>query len=116
MRPTSGASSARSPKAAGLGVEWAPRDLRHTFVSLMSADGVPIEGIARLAGHNRTATTELVYRHELRPVITTGAEVMDRILAWLTGFRVRPTTPAAMRCPGLLPDVPLDVTVGVAPV
>jgi hypothetical protein len=32
------------------------------------------------AGHNRTATTELVYRHELRPVITTGAEVMDRIL------------------------------------
>jgi hypothetical protein len=46
----------------------------------MSADGVPVEEIARLAGHNRTATTELVYRHELRPVITTGAEVMDRIL------------------------------------
>jgi len=53
--------------------------LRHTFVSLMSADGVPIEEIARLAGHNRTATTELVYRHELRPVITTGADVMDKI-------------------------------------
>jgi integrase len=68
-------------EAAGLGAGWAPRDLRHTFVSLMSADGVPIEEIARLAGHNRTATTELVYRHELRPVITTGAEVMDRILS-----------------------------------
>ena len=67
-------------EAAGLGTGWAPRDLRHTFVSLMSADGVPIEEIARLAGHNRTATTELVYRHELRPVITTGAEVMDRML------------------------------------
>jgi integrase len=67
-------------EVAGLGAGWAPRDLRHTFVSLMSADGVPIEEIARLAGHNRTATTELVYRHELRPVITTGAEVMDRIL------------------------------------
>jgi len=67
-------------EAAGLGADWAPRDLRHTFVSLMSADGVPIEEIARLAGHNRTATTELVYRHELRPVIATGAEVMDRIL------------------------------------
>jgi hypothetical protein len=38
----------------------AHRDLSHTFVSLMSADGVPIEEIARLAGHNRTATTELV--------------------------------------------------------
>ena len=34
-----------------------------------------------LAGHNRAATTELVYRHELRPVITTGAEVMDQILS-----------------------------------
>ena len=67
-------------EAAGLGTDWAPRDLRHTFVSLMSADGVPIEEIARMAGHNRTATTELVHRHELRPVIITGAEVMDRIL------------------------------------
>jgi integrase len=67
-------------EAAGQGKGWAPLDLRHTFVSLMSADGVPVEEIARLAGHNRTATTELVYRHELRPVITTGAEVMDRIL------------------------------------
>jgi len=28
----------------------------------------------------RTTTTELVYRHELRPVITTGTGVMDRIL------------------------------------
>ena len=24
-------------------------------------------------------TTETIYRHELRPVITTGADVMDRI-------------------------------------
>lgn len=68
-------------EAAGLGAGWAPRDLRHTFLSLMSADGVPIEEIARLAGHNQTATTELVYRHELRPVITTSAKVMDRILS-----------------------------------
>ena len=66
-------------EAVGLGRGWSPRDLRHTFVSLMSADGVPIEEIARLAGHNRTATTELVYRHELRPVIRSGAEVMDRL-------------------------------------
>jgi integrase len=72
----------RITKVAGLGLGWAPRDLRHTFVSLMSADGVPIEEIARLAGHNKTSTTELVYRHELRPVITTGAEVMDRILSY----------------------------------
>jgi hypothetical protein len=46
-------------EAAGLGAGWAPLDLRRTFVSLMSADGVPIEEIARLAGHNRAAA-ELV--------------------------------------------------------
>jgi hypothetical protein len=48
---------------------------------LTSADGAPIEEIARMTGHKRAATTELVYRHELRPVITTDAEVMDRILS-----------------------------------
>jgi integrase len=68
-------------EAAGFGAGWAPRDLRHTFVSLLSGDGVPIEETARLEGDNQTATTELVYRHELRPVVTTCAEVMDRILS-----------------------------------
>jgi len=72
-------------EAAGLGPYWAPCDLRHTFVSLMSADGMPIEEIARLAGHDPTATTELIYRHELRPVMTTGAEVMDWILSAVRG-------------------------------
>ncbi len=67
-------------RAAGLGDEWVPRELRHTFVSITSsAGGVPVEEIARLAGHQQTSTTELVYRRELRPVITTGAEIMDRI-------------------------------------
>ena len=67
-------------KAAGLGANWAPRELRHTFVSIMSEGGVPLEEIARLAGHKQTSTTEVVYRRELRPVITTGAEIMDKIL------------------------------------
>ena len=31
------------------------------------------------AGHASSRTTEVVYRRELRPVITTGAEVMDQI-------------------------------------
>ncbi len=66
---------------AGIGEDWAPRDLRHTFVSIMSAHGdVPVEEIARLTGHSDIRTTETVYRHELRPVITTGAGVMDRLL------------------------------------
>jgi len=56
-----------------------PRELRTTFVSLMSHQGVAIEEIARLAGHATTRTTEIVYRRELRPVITTGAEIMDQL-------------------------------------
>ena len=66
-------------KKAGLGQEWAPREMRHTFVSVLSGNGVPVESIAQLAGHERTATTELVYRHEIRPALTQGAEVMDKI-------------------------------------
>jgi len=68
-------------KKAGLGEDWTPRELRHTFVSVMSASGVPVENIALLVGHDRTATTESVYRHEIRPVLTQGAEVMDKIFA-----------------------------------
>jgi integrase len=66
-------------EAAGLGSTWVPRELRHTFVSLLSAHGVPVEAIALLAGHNQTATTELVYRHQIVPALTRGAEVMDLI-------------------------------------
>jgi integrase len=68
-------------KAAGLGEDWVPRELRHTFVSIMSAGGMPVEEIARVAGHKQTITTELVYRRELRPVITTGAEIMDKVFS-----------------------------------
>jgi site-specific recombinase XerD len=42
-------------EAAGLGRGWAPQELRHTFVSLLSASGTPVEEIARLAGHSSTA-------------------------------------------------------------
>ncbi len=64
---------------AGIGGSWSPRELRHTFVSLMSESGIAVEEIARLAGHSSSRTTEVVYRHELRPVITTGADVMDKM-------------------------------------
>jgi integrase len=65
--------------AAGIGDGWTPRELRTTFVSLLSHRGVSIEEIARLVGHASTRTTEIVYRRELRPVITTGAEIMDEL-------------------------------------
>src|SRR5882757_176230 len=59
--------------------EWTPRELRHSFVSLLSDKGVPIEKISLLVGHKGTRVTELVYRQRLRPVIQDGAEAMDSI-------------------------------------
>ncbi|MFD7480859.1 tyrosine recombinase XerC [Streptomyces sp. NPDC059837] len=68
-------------KKAGLEPEWTPRELRHSFVSLLSDHGIPLERIALLVGHSSQATTEAVYRKQLRPVITEGAEAMDVIFA-----------------------------------
>jgi integrase len=69
----------RVATAAGIGDGWTPRELRTSFVSLLSHRGVSIEEIARLVGHASTRTTEIVYRRELRPIITTGAEIMDEL-------------------------------------
>ena len=68
-------------KAAGIGEDWTPRELRHSFVSIMSDNGVPIEAIADLVGHKNSTVTARVYRHQLRPVITQGAEAMDAIFS-----------------------------------
>ncbi len=71
-------SIARRAKVPG---SWTPREMRHSFVSLLSAHGVQLEEIARLVGHNNTNTTEVVYRRELRPVITEGADIMSQLFA-----------------------------------
>jgi integrase len=82
-KPLDDANVRRSFRAlcekAGIGDSWSPRELRHTFVSLISESGIAVEEIARLAGHSSSRTTEVVYRHELRPVITTGADAMDKM-------------------------------------
>lgn len=65
--------------------EWTPRELRHSFVSLLSDNGLPIEEISRLVGHSSTATTEAVYRKQIRPVVQSGAVAMDRIFGAVEG-------------------------------
>lgn len=94
-------------KTANISANWTPRELRHSFVSLMSSSGVPVEEIARLAGHSNSRTTEVVYRRELRPVLTTGAEAMDRLFQ----LRVPVATTQAARtgCQGTID--PADVPV-----
>jgi integrase len=59
--------------------QWTPRELRHSFVSLLSDAGVPIEDVSWLVGHSSTSVTELVYRHRIRPVIQSRATIMDRL-------------------------------------
>ncbi|SDD68001.1 site-specific integrase [Actinokineospora iranica] len=67
-------------KAAGLDPkDWTPREMRHSFVSVLSASGVRIEDIARLVGHSGTAVTETVYRHQIVPVMVEAATAMDDI-------------------------------------
>lgn len=67
-------------KAANLDpAEWCPRELRHTFVSIMSDHDVPMEKISILVGHSSTKITETVYRHQLKPEIRDGAEHMNQI-------------------------------------
>jgi integrase len=68
-------------EAAGLGTGWVPREMRHTFVSLLSSDGMPLEDIADLVGHRGTITTETVYRKVIVPELRRGAEVMDRLFS-----------------------------------
>jgi integrase len=59
--------------------DWTPRELRHSFVSLLSDRGIPIETISMLVGPSGTTVAELAYRHQIRPVIQTGALAIDDV-------------------------------------
>ena len=73
---------------AGLvGREWTPRELRQSFVSLLSDERVPLEVISRLVGHRSTTVTETVYRKQLRPVIEGGADTHGPDLPACSRFR-----------------------------
>lgn len=70
----------RIATAAGLiAADWTPREMRQSFVSLLSESKVPLEHISRLVGHSGTAVTEAVYRQQLRPVLDEGTTAMDEI-------------------------------------
>ena len=60
---------------------WTPRELRHSFVSLLSDNDMPVEQISRLVGHQTSLVTEKVYRHQIRPVLQHGAQAMDQIFS-----------------------------------
>jgi integrase len=67
-------------KRAGIG-HWHAHEGRHTAVSIMSSNGVPLQEISDTVGHKSTHVTETVYRHVIVPAIRGGATVMDRIFS-----------------------------------
>jgi integrase len=72
-------------RAAGIGDRWVQKELRTSFVGMMSHRGVPVQEIA--PGRPQLQPDHRGHLRELRPVITTGAEVMDQIfgqakMAW----------------------------------
>jgi integrase len=69
---------AKMTRRAGLG-RWHAHEGRHTAVSIMSTNGVPIQDISDTMGHKSTHVTETVYRHVIVPAIRGGATVMDDV-------------------------------------
>ena len=70
---------------SAIGARFTPRELRHSFVSLMSDSGVSIEDIADLAGHINPTITKVVYRHVLADKLTAAASVMDDVFRDVSG-------------------------------
>lgn len=72
-------------KRAGIGERWTPRELRHTFVSVLSDSGVDIEKIADAVGHTNSTITRTVYRHQIADKVTVAAAAMDAIFGEASG-------------------------------
>ena len=68
-------------RAARLGEARTHRELRHSFVSILSANDVRLEDISDLVGHSSTVRhPRRSYRHEIRPAPTKGATPTNRSL------------------------------------
>jgi hypothetical protein len=68
------------PEVRGHSIAEVSAKLDKLFVSIMSERGASVELIADLVGHKDLATSWTVYRHQLRPVITEGADMMNQAL------------------------------------
>jgi integrase len=63
---------------AGIG-DWHAHEARHTAVSIMSRNGVPVQDIADTVGRKSTHVTATVYRHVTVRAFSGVATVMDDI-------------------------------------
>jgi integrase len=55
-------------------------DLRHTAISLLLANGVPITTVSEIAGHSRTSVTLDVYGHNMPGGHEQATEMMRKVL------------------------------------
>ena len=58
---------------------WSPNELRHSFASLMSLSGAPMEEVADAMGHVDTRMTSQVYRHNLKSVVDVAESRLDQL-------------------------------------
>jgi integrase len=73
-------SLSRATAAAGLGADWTPYELRHTFVSLASAGGVSDQAIADAVG-NSVRMVQEVYRHVTTPTVGGHVDAIDALFS-----------------------------------
>ncbi|MGP8179166.1 MAG: tyrosine recombinase XerC [Steroidobacteraceae bacterium] len=69
----------RRCSSAGIGTDWHPHEMRHTWVSVLKDAGLDIEAIAAAAGHENSNVTKRTYLNVIAPEITTAATAMDSI-------------------------------------
>lgn len=66
--------------------------LRHTYASLMIADGAPLVVVSHNLGHAQTSTTSNIYSHVIAAAEAKAAEVFDRF-----GDLIVPETPVRQK-------------------
>jgi len=57
-----------------------PHSMRHTFCTLLIANGVDIRTVSAKAGHSRTSTTLDIYTHAVKAADELASQVLDDIL------------------------------------
>lgn len=66
-------------KRAGVAGNWTTYELRHSAISIPSAEGVALELIADAAGHRNAHVTANVYRHNLALVVVSAKAPMEAL-------------------------------------
>jgi integrase len=83
-----GLTSCPAPQGNGTArsEDWTPRELRHSFVPVLSDSGIRLEEISRLVSHKNSVVTELIYRKQIRPVLQHGAGAVPATKAKTCAF------------------------------